>query len=63
MELGADAVLLNTAVAQAKNPEQMAFAINLSVQAGRIGYLAGCMKKKYYANPSSPIHQISKLNY
>ena len=63
MELGADAVLLNTAVAQAKNPEQMAFAINLSVQAGRIGYLAGRMKKKYYANPSSPIHQISKLNY
>ena len=63
MELGADAVLLNTAVAQAKNPEQMAFAINLAVQAGRIGYLAGCMKKKYYADPSSPIHQISKLNY
>lgn len=61
MELGADGVLLNTAVAQAKNPRQMATAMKLAVQAGRLGYLAGRMEKKYYANPSSPIDQISKL--
>lgn len=45
MELGADGVLLNTAVAQAKNPEQMALAMKLGVQAGRLGYLAGRMEK------------------
>ena len=60
MELGADGVLLNTAVAQARNPGQMAKAMKLAVKAGRIGYLSGCMKKKYYANPSSPISFISK---
>nr|YP_009497407.1 thiamine biosynthesis protein G [Biddulphia biddulphiana]AWT40120.1 thiamine biosynthesis protein G [Biddulphia biddulphiana] len=62
MELGADAVLLNTAVAQAKNPAQMALAMNLAVQSGRLGYLAGCMAKKSYADPSSPLNNISKLN-
>jgi len=62
MEIGADGVLLNTAVAQAKNPAQMASAIKLGVQAGRLGYLAGRMEKKYYANPSSPLEQISKLS-
>jgi len=61
MEMGADGVLLNTAVAQSKNPAQMALAMKLGVQAGRIGYLAGRMDKKYYANPSSPLEQISKL--
>lgn len=61
MELGADAVLLNTAVAQAKNSSQMANAMKLGVQAGRFGYLAGRMKKKYYANPSSPVNKISSL--
>jgi thiazole synthase len=61
LELGADGVLLNTAVAQAKDPAQMARAMNLSVQAGRLGYLAGRMDKKYYACPSSPLEQISKL--
>ena len=61
MEIGADGVLLNTAVAQAKNPAQMARAMSLSVEAGRLGYLAGRMDKKYYANPSSPLEQISKL--
>lgn len=61
MELGADAVLLNTAVAQSQNPAQMAKAMKLAVQAGRLGYLAGRMKKKYYASPSSPIDQISNL--
>lgn len=61
MELGADGVLLNTAVAQAKNPRNMAKAMKLGVEAGRLGYLAGRMKKKYYADPSSPIDQISGL--
>ena len=61
MELGADGVLLNTAVAQSKNPSQMANAMKLGVKAGRLVYLAGRMEKKYYANPSSPIDQISKF--
>jgi thiazole synthase len=61
MELGSDGVLLNTAVAQAKSPEQMALAMNLGVQAGRIAYLAGRMEKKYYADASSPLEQISRV--
>lgn len=61
MELGADGVLLNTAVAQSKNPAQMAFAMKLGVNAGRLAYLAGRMDKKYYANASSPLEQLSKL--
>jgi thiazole synthase len=61
LELGADGVLLNTAVAQSKNPAQMAEAMKLAVRAGRLGYLAGRMEKKYYANPSSPTDQISRL--
>jgi thiazole synthase len=59
MELGVDGVLLNTAVAQSKNPAQMAYAMNLGVQAGRLAYLAGRMEKKYYANASSPLTNIS----
>ena len=62
MEIGADGVLLNTAVAQSKDPSQMAKAMNLGIQAGRLGYLAGCMEKKYYARASSPLKNISKLN-
>lgn len=61
MEIGADGVLLNTAVAQSKNPSQMSDAMNLAVKAGRLAYLAGLMEKKSYANPSSPLDQISKL--
>ena len=61
MELGADGILLNTAVAQSKNPAQMAYAMNLGVKAGRFGYLAGRMEKKYYATASSPTYQISKF--
>jgi thiazole synthase len=59
MELGADGVLLNTAVAQSKNPAQMASAMNLGVQAGRLAYLAGRMDQKNYATASSPLDQIS----
>ena len=61
MELGADGVLLNTAVAQSKNPEKMAHAMNLAVKSGRLGHLAGRMDKKYYADASSPLNQISKI--
>jgi thiazole synthase len=61
MEIGADGVLLNTAVAQSQNPAQMALAMKLGVKAGRLGYLAGRMDKKYYADASSPLEQISKL--
>ena len=59
MELGADGILLNTAVAQAKNPGKMAHAMNLAVKAGRLAYLAGLMEKKDYASPSSPLIEIS----
>jgi thiazole synthase len=61
IEIGADGVLLNTAVAQSKQPEQMAYAMKLAVQAGRLGYLAGRMEKKNYATASSPLEQMSKL--
>ena len=61
MELGADGILLNTAVAQSKNPSLMARAMHLGVQAGRLAYLAGRMKKKHYASASSPLNQISKF--
>ncbi len=53
LELGADAVLLNTAVAVAKDPEKMAQGFKLGVQAGRLGYLAGRMEKKVYGSVSS----------
>jgi thiazole synthase len=55
MELGADGVLTNTAIAQAKNPVQMAEAMKYAVQAGRLAYLAGRIPKKPYATASSPV--------
>lgn len=55
MELGADAILMNTAIAEAKDPAYMATAMRLAVQAGRLGYLAGRMPKRLYASASSPI--------
>ena len=61
MELGADGILLNTAIAQSNNPSQMAYAMNLGVKSGRLAYLAGRMKTKNYANASSPLNQISKI--
>ena len=61
MELGADGILLNTAVAQAEKPSQMAYAMNLGVKAGRLAYLAGTMEPKRYATASSPLQQISKI--
>jgi thiazole synthase len=55
MELGCDAVLMNTAVAKAQNPVLMAQAMKKAVEAGREAFLAGRMPKKLYsATPSSP---------
>lgn len=54
MELGADAVLLNTAVAHAKDPVLMADAMKRACEAGRLSYLAGRIPKKLYASASSP---------
>jgi thiazole synthase len=55
MELGCDGVLMNTAIALAKDPIRMARAMGLAVEAGRLAYLAGRMPKKLYASPSSPL--------
>lgn len=55
MELGCDGVLMNTAIAAAKDPILMAEAMKHAVIAGRKGYLAGRMPKKMYADPSSPL--------
>jgi thiazole synthase len=55
MELGCDGVLMNTAIAAAKDPLKMAKAMKLAVEAGRLAYLAGRMPKKLYADPSSPV--------
>jgi len=55
MEMGADAVLVNTAIAIANNPVEMAKAFKLAVQAGRMAYEAGLGKVSYSANASSPL--------
>ena len=55
MELGADGVLMNTAIAAAEDAEKMARAMKLSVEAGRLAYEAGRMPKKLYASASSPL--------
>jgi thiazole synthase len=55
MELGADAVLLNTAVAEARDPVRMAEAMDLAVRGGRLAFEAGRMAKRLYASASSPV--------
>jgi thiazole synthase len=55
MELGCDGVLMNTAIAEAKNPIMMARAMKLAVESGRLAYRAGRMGKRMYADPSSPL--------
>lgn len=55
MELGCDGVLMNTAIAEAKDPILMARAMKLAVESGRLAYLAGRMGKRRYADPSSPL--------
>jgi len=58
MELGADGVLMNTAIAGAQDPVAMARAMRLAVEAGRLAYLAGRIPKKSYATASSPLHGV-----
>ena len=55
MELGCDGVLMNTAIAEARDPVRMARAMKLAVEEGRDAYLGGRMPKKKYADPSSPL--------
>lgn len=55
MELGCEGVLMNTAIAEAKDPLRMARAMKLAVEAGRDAYLAGRMATRKYADPSSPL--------
>src|SRR3954466_10016710 len=58
MELGADAVLMNTAIAEAENSARMATAMNFAIQAGRLAYLAHRMPKRLYASASSPLSGV-----
>jgi thiazole synthase len=58
MELGADAVLMNTAIAEAQDSAQMAQAMKLGIEAGRLAYSAGRMPKRLYASASSPISGV-----
>jgi thiazole synthase len=58
MELGADAVLMNTAIAEARDPAKMAEAMKLAIEAGRLAYEAGRMPKRLYASASSPISGV-----
>lgn len=58
MELGVDAVLMNTGIAAAKDPVQMAEAMKHAIHAGRLAYLSGRMEKRLYANASSPMHSL-----
>lgn len=55
MELGCDGVLMNTAIAEAKDPVAMAKAMKLAVEAGRLAYTSGRMARRLYADPSSPL--------
>jgi len=58
MELGADGVLLNTAVAQAKHPVEMARAMRLAIEAGRLAYRAGRIPRRLYATASSHLEGL-----
>jgi thiazole synthase len=58
MELGVDALLMNTGIAAAGDPVRMATAMNHAVVAGRQAFLAGRMEKRLYANASSPMHDL-----
>src|SRR5881275_1010677 len=58
MELGADGVLMNTAIAEAEDAEKMALAMKLGVEAGRLAFLAGRIPRKLYASASSPMSGV-----
>ncbi len=58
MELGVDALLMNTGIAAAQDPVAMATAMRYATYAGRLAYLAGRMERRLYANASSPLHGL-----
>jgi thiazole synthase len=58
MELGADGVLMNTAIAGAQDPVTMAEAMNYAVKAGRLAYLSGRIPRRMYASASSPLEGV-----
>lgn len=58
MELGADAVLMNTAIAEARDAVKMAEAMKLAIEAGRLAYESGRMAKRLYASASSPLSGV-----
>jgi len=58
MELGADGVLMNTAIAEAQDPVKMAEAMKLAVEAGRLAFEAGRMPRRRYASASSPLEGV-----
>ena len=58
MELGADGVLMNTAIAGAQDPVAMARAMKLAVEAGRLAFLSGRIPRKIYASASSPLQGV-----
>jgi thiazole synthase len=60
MELGCDGVLMNTAIAAARDPQAMARAMKLAVEAGRLASRAGRMSKKLYATASSPLEGVAE---
>jgi thiazole synthase len=62
MELGCDGVLLNTAIASARDPLRMAHAMRYATEAGRLAYLAGRIPKRLYANASSPTEGMIALS-
>jgi thiazole synthase len=61
MEVGADAVLINTAVAKAQDPPLMAAAMKKAVEAGREAHLAGRIPSKPYASASSPAEGVARV--
>jgi thiazole synthase len=63
MELGCDGVLLNTAIASAKDPVRMAWAMRYACDAGRLAYLAGRIPKKLYASASSPTEGMIQASH
>jgi thiazole synthase len=61
MELGVAGILMNTAIAGAKDPLKMAQAMKMAVESGRIAYEAGRIPKKLYASASSPLDGLIEL--
>ncbi len=62
LEMGADGVLINSAMALAKNPVLMAQAFAKATEAGREAYLSGRLQKNLLANPSSPVEGVISIN-